>query len=395
MTHNDFDFNEARNYWRFAPSGKGKIDSSELMRLSDAEFQINWLEQFNSRKSHYWEERRIIQLFAEMFRGKHVLSFGSGLGLNEMQFVRTGARLVCADIVPTNLQVIEREARLEGHSLIKTIQMEDSATEDFGGPYDYIYANGSLMTMPFSQQKQVMENFKKALNRDGRIILMLYTWKFVEDTCGVDSAKAFALRSDPSVGDIHNPWSDWHDDKKLMELAGAEMVISGRQLWNQDYYAWYGLDWAANYLDAPREFLQFSRETAVGEPIYNPPIANAKPLEAKVSWQKSGGMFVETTSNNYSYAAWFDDVKQSFSGDLELFIDADLQEGAFSIGVLDVARDKMISARVISRKGHHFHIFPLPAEMPAPFRVVLSNFREGSAASSKFVVHDIAIVRNN
>ena len=37
-----FDLREARNYWRFAPSGIGKIDSGHLMTLSDSEFYAAW-----------------------------------------------------------------------------------------------------------------------------------------------------------------------------------------------------------------------------------------------------------------------------------------------------------------------------------------------------------------
>ena len=72
--------------------------------------------------------------FSALFKGKDVLSFGSGIGLNEMQFVRAGARLVCADIVDSNLRVIERVAAIEGTPLAGTLLMEELGTSAFRRP---------------------------------------------------------------------------------------------------------------------------------------------------------------------------------------------------------------------------------------------------------------------
>lgn len=363
--------------------------------LPESDFYDVWLEHYDSRLSHYWEERRIIPHFAEMFRGKDVLSFGSGIGLNEIQFVRAGARLTCADIVDTNLQVIERVAKLEGKELAGTIPMEDSAEQHFGGPYDFIYANGSLMTMPFGQQRQVLGNFKKALEPDGRIILMLYTWKFVEDTCGVDSPKEFALRSDPSVGDIHNPWSDWHDDEKLMQLAGDEMVISAKQFWNQGYFVWYGLDWVPNHSGPPTEILPMTKADYRDSVVYRPDLSGFQAAEARAAVSTNGALTIETTSNNFSYAAWSDIAIEPAEGDLELFVDADLHRGAFSVALLDVDKNSMVASRAITWQGRHFHLFPVPrGATAAPFRIVLSNFRQPEPDMSSFSVFDIALVRS-
>ncbi len=389
-----FDLHEARNYWRFAPSGVGKVDSATLLSLPDEEFYSTWERHFKSRLSHYWEEGHTIPYFAELFRGKKVLSFGSGLGLNEMQFLRAGADLTCADIVESNLRVIERVAAIEGVGPVKIVAMKDSATTDFGGPYDYIYANGSLMTMPFDKQAMVVANFKKSLKPDGRIILMLYTWKFVADTCGVDSPKAFARYSDPSVGDIHNPWSDWHDDRKLMQLAGDDMAISARQFWNQGYYVWFVLDWARNWHGTPGEILPLEAASSIGEILHRPSLSSFEKHEADLCEMTGGALSIRTTANQYLYAAWSAEQTIAIKGSIDLFLDVDLQEGGVSVSLLDLASDRMIMSRPVNWQGRHFHVFPIDvAELPVPFRFVLSNFQQKAPASSRFTVHDLAIVK--
>lgn len=393
MSNETFDLRDSRNYWRFAPSGMGKLDSSELLGLPDKEFYDLWSEHFASRFSHYWEERRIVPHFADEFSGKDVMSFGSGLGLNEIQFARAGANLTCADIVKSNLDVIKRVAHLEGLADVQTIVMEDSSRQDFGGPYDVIYANGSLMTMPAEQQKMVLSNFSKALKPDGKIILMLYTWKFVADTCGVDSPKEFALRSDPSVGDIHNPWSDWHDDDKLMSLTDGSLEITARQFWNQDYYVWFGLERKSDQERPVEEFLPLTQGAAVDHTVFSIALPDMVKQEAVVCDADNGVLTIQTSVNKYSYAATSAPFSIPQADELELLVDADLVEGAMSVALLDVAEDEMVVSRVISWEGRHLHLFPIPSDvLSRSIRFVISNFADDEPASSRFILHQVALV---
>lgn len=388
-----FDLEEARNYWQFAPSGHGKVDTVELLSREDGEFYATWLDHYNARLVHYWEERRVMPHFAAIFKGKDVLSFGSGIGLNEMQFVRAGARLVCADIVESNLRVIERVAAIEGKTLAGTLFMEDSARQDFGGPYDFIYVYGSLMTMPFERQKQVMQNFRRSLKPDGSIILMLYTKQFAIDTSGTDSAKAFALRSDPSVNGLDNPWSDWHDDTKLLDIAGAGLVITKRQVWNDGWYVWYALELDRGVSRPPIEFISLSKADSVGPTVYRAKLTALEPLEAILVARKDGGIDVRTRPNNYLYAARSPVIKNGLSGDLELLLDYEISEGAFSVGILDLSTNRFVVNRSLHSPGREFSLVALGANaIRAPFQIVLSNFQDGSPASSSFTIYEIAIV---
>jgi SAM-dependent methyltransferase len=390
-----FDFETARNYWRFAPSGLGKVDTKDLLTQNQDDFFSNWLRHFRSRLGHYWEDRHIVMHFAQLFSGKRILSFGSGIGHNEVLFLKHGAEVTCADIVPSNLKTIERVCDILNLGGASFLLMTDSSQTDFGGPYDFIYARGSLMTMPFDLQKLTMANFKRALAPNGEIILNLYTWKFVEETCGVDSPEAFARRSDPSVGDIHNPWSDWHDDRKMIDVAGHGMVITQRQFWNQALYVWYAVGRKQDFpgVNEPALVLPLD-DISFGTPILSFPV-DGWHHEAATITVADGIASFETDTNQFHYAA-----KSSLlslgdpNSDIEMILDADLADGAFSLALLGEGETVMRWSRIVSWGGRHQHRFLIPRQqVPRRFQILISNHREKQAQSSKFSIGRLVLAR--
>ncbi|MCE9590359.1 MAG: methyltransferase domain-containing protein [Planctomycetes bacterium] len=393
-----YSLDTARKYWTYAPTGTGKISSEDLLRLDDKQFKARWNEQYESRVNHYFEERFFNRYCAGLFKGKRVLSFGSGLGVNEIQFLRAGTKLTCADIVETNLRVIERVAKIEKLKGLSVLPLSDPAAAEFGGPYDYIYVWGSLMTMPFDVQRAVMSAFKRSLAPKGRIYLLLYTRTFLQAYCQVDSPTLFARASDPSVGELHNPWSDWHDDAKLMDLAGEEMVITNRQFWNQDYYVTYALGWrdAEGAVADPGPCFDLDRESAGGPVIWDIKPAKLAPLEAKAEVRPDGSTRFVTTRNKYFYAASSDDQDISVNGFdwVTLELDATLDKGAFSVGVLDLEKNAFAYSRSVSKAGRHTHYFSWAGgKTPKRCRIMLSNHRDAEGVS-EFAVHRL-VMRGN
>ncbi len=403
MSEPAFDLEASRRYWQFAPSGLGKVSTEELVRKDDASLFRHWEDHYRSRLTHYWEDRHFVRHFADLFKGKSILSFGSGIGHNEVQFLRGGAAVTCADIVRSNLQVIERVSNREGLSAVRCLFLEDPAAADFGGPYDHIFARGSLMTMPAGAQRRVLAGFQRCLRPGGSIILNLYAWEFVRDTCGVDSPTAFARASDPSVGEIHNPWSDWHDDAKLLALAGEGMRISHKQLWNQGYYVWYALRRRSElptelslrpFLDA--EALEMSSSAVEKE--FAP--GSLERLEADFEPLADGSLRVRTGRNRFHYAARtevepLDGARRRW---YKALVDVDLEEGALSLGFLDPAADRMVRSRAIRWPGRHSHTVhvgsgpEMAGGLPRTYRIVLSNHRENEDASSVFTLHRLCVL---
>src|SRR5207247_1726292 len=125
--------------------------------------------------------------------------------------------------------------------------MDDSARTSFGGPYDVVFAYGSLMHMPEARQATVLARMFDALRPGGMIWLMLYTPRFVESLGVSFDQQVFGRASDPSVGGVDNPWSDWHDDEKLLRLAGPDACILNCEQFNEGRYVWYALGRRADH----------------------------------------------------------------------------------------------------------------------------------------------------
>ena len=239
---NGFCIDDAKKYWKYVPTGLGyKVSSSELLALDDSEFVNATSTHLSCTNLHYFEDVHFIKYFCEEFKGKSVLSVGSGVGNNELQFMNAGANVTCADIVIENLQVVQRIADLSGLGGIKTILLNGECTDDLKGGYDYIYCRGSLHHMPFPLQKKMFQNFVRSLKEGGSIILMLYTKQFEDDFSRGQDEKAFGVATDPDCNGVSNPWSEWYDDAKLMELSEGEFAIVRKQLWNEGWYQWVEL----------------------------------------------------------------------------------------------------------------------------------------------------------
>jgi SAM-dependent methyltransferase len=390
-----FDLAEARNYWRHAPSGAGKHDTSNLLALDDQALREVWDNAFLKRFERYPEEDQFLRHMAAEFAGKRVLSIGSGIGLHEIFYQLHGARMTCCDIVPSNLEVIRRISAIKGARGMEFLVSKGS-DQDLGGPYDVIFIYGSLMTMPIPLQRELLAGSMAALRPDGRIVLMLYTWEFARATCTWSSRdefdpRVFARASDPSVGPEHCPWSDWHDDAKLEALVGGEMLVRRRQFWNQDWFVWHELA-RVTRTGEPTPFFQaadllegaVAKEFALGE---------LQAAEAEITGG-SEGLEVETRMNNFGYAL----MTQPFAVDEalrqanQLLVDADLSAGAFSLGVLDEDRNEFIATAPIWKQGRSQFHMAIP-RMPSRCRLIISNHRTGQPGSSRFKLHRLVLLR--
>lgn len=238
MTTRGYRFDEAQSYWRHAPSESGKHDTATLAEASDHVLLDVWDAAFRSRFRGYPEEDLFVRAFARPVGGQRILSVGSGLGLHELFYAAAGATVTCADIVPSNLRVVERVAALKGLTGVRTTVLGSGQVAQ--EPCDTLFVYGALMHMPRDQQRELLRQGSALLSPNGRIVLMLYTWAFASAMCHWTSADQFdpvlfGRASDPSVGTEHCPWADWHDDDAVLDLAGPGFHIAKKQLWNLDY----------------------------------------------------------------------------------------------------------------------------------------------------------------
>lgn len=376
MSSENFDFEQSRRYWRLAPSGAGKHDTSSLESYDESAFVAEWRTGFQSRFANYVEEDEFLAVMGEEFANQRILSIGSGLGFHESYYASKGARITCYDIVPTNLTSIRRISALLGLEIETELLGPDTV---FDLEADCVFLYGSLMTMPRDEQRGLLERAARTLAPGGRIILMLYTWEFARATCGWNNPDqfdplVFARASDPSVGEEHCPWSDWHDDARLLELAPEGFMVKRRQFWQHNWFVWYEIALApagnvTGFFDPGR--LGGEQTGLIAPDTFVPAAATA---EATPS-----GLRITTEANIASYAALSPPVPQN-NGNV-LSVRCTLHSGTISIGVLDEAAGNFIASSAVRDAGDNLVRIALP-ESNRDIRVIFSNFRDTPAWSA-------------
>jgi hypothetical protein len=391
-----FNLADSRSYWRFAPSGAGKHDTARLLLLNDVELTILWDGAFIRRFRQYAEEEEFLRRMAGEFAGKKILSVGPGLGLHEIHYQLHGAKLTCCDIVESNLRVVERVAALKGAVAMRSILSSGPNTE-LGGPYDVIFLYGSLMTMPEAMQRGLCAQCLASLAPEGSVVLMLYTWEFARATCGWPSPEefdpsVFAQASDPTVGNEHCPWSDWHDDEKLRACFGRQLHVTRRQLWNQGWFVWYEL--RRNPVDAISGFFDPGQMMAEAR-CCEIDIAELVPVDA-TTYRTDGGICVQTSDNEFGYALTTKASEPALRmlDANAVLIEADVYEGGISIGLLDEEQNQFAFSKAIWEQGRSRHLFALD-RIPSSYRIIISNYRPRRRGVSRFLVHRLALLERS
>lgn len=391
MSDADFDFDRSRSYWRHVPSGAGKQDTSSLSGSDAASAAQAWDVGFRERFLNYPEEEQFLRTMAAELAGKRFLSIGSGFGFHELYYAAAGARVTCADIVESNIETITRVARQKRLDVAAHC-IPDGDIDRVPGEFDVVFLYGSLMTMPAGPQRALLDKATRRVSPRGTIVLMLYSWEFVRRTCGWTSPSEFepmrfARFSDPTVGDEDCPWSDWHDDAKLLSLAPPGMSILRRQTWNDEQYLWYELGREPSSTTA-----RFFPPSALieGERVARVKLRRFEAGDAALS-RKWGGIAVHTSVNETHYAA-IASVEDVGSAANAVALSIDLAEGACSIGVLDDDRNAFVANAVVAAPGRRDVVLLVP-DWPKRARIVLSNHRPGAAASTSLVIRSATVLK--
>ncbi len=240
VTGSGFDLSEAQNYWRYAPtaSDEFKADTRSLSDEPDDRLEAFYRINLRERFENVSDEILFVNQFAEKFRDKAVLSFGSGFGFQEILFERQGARVTCMDIVKENIGVIQRISKIWKLENLSTAVQSNASELGVDRTYDCIYAHGSIHHMPFENQIELFKAFDRALNDGGEIIVMIYTDYFMRVSGAAGDPQKFARYTDPDSEGIANPWSEAYDIQKLQALGGQAFVLTHHQPSNNGLYAW-------------------------------------------------------------------------------------------------------------------------------------------------------------
>lgn len=386
---------KSKSYWRFVPSGKGKHDTENLLSLSDKDIEQEWDEAFISRFSNYPEEDYFLRKMSKEFSGKSILSIGSGFGLHEIYYQTHGANVTCYDIVETNLLAIERICRIKKISPIKTIyQPTEKINNNFGlTKYDVIFVYGSLMTMSEAKQKELIQELLPALHDNGSLLFMLYTWDFVKQTCMIESVdqyetNTFAHKSDPSVGGEHCPWSDWHDEYKLLALFERPAYIYRSTTWNQNQYVWYEVK-LGQQLDKANKFFDVEDMYSSYQEISLLDIQSIEVFsETSITNQYTHKLII-SHSGFMDYFARLAIPSNLIKCANVVFLELDLREGAFAVGIYDEVKNSFTSSKILHSHGKQTVVLNFDDNPSGDQFLIFSNFNENQPANAVIELYAI------
>ena len=233
-------FRILRAKWGEVPAGEyTRKMSKDLLSLSDEGLLQKWQEfHDDSSKEKAFSVRGWYQLlYKDVFRGKKIMDFGCGLGIDTIFYAQQGAEVTFVDLVPSNVEVVKRLCNLKGLTNTRFCYMEDlSSLSVLPADYDAIYCAGSLINCPLDVTRLEAQTLLKHLPVGGRWIELAYPRsRWVRD--GKKPFTSWGRKTDGGA-----PWMEWHDLEKVKSfLAPATFeVILALEFHNSDFN-WFDL----------------------------------------------------------------------------------------------------------------------------------------------------------
>ena len=180
LCKNIYSFRNAKREWQKIPLDDiGYFDSAELLKLSDAAF-TNLLNRASENRYNLNGYRNYNNLWRQFSKnnqisGKVVFDFGTGSGIEALEFAKNGNHLIIGDINRYNLQVATRLLNLNNFTPLEIVNIKSRYPFcKLKNKIDIFYSNGVLHHTP--KIRQILRRVKKLLrDNNGEAILMLYS----------------------------------------------------------------------------------------------------------------------------------------------------------------------------------------------------------------------------
>ena len=166
----------------------------------------------------FYQELNAMDLNGEL-KGRRVLDFGSGSGVDSLHMTQCGAVVTACDIVPNNVRLVEKVLDFEG-SLSKAVLLESYDDIAKLGMFDMVFSNGCLHHIQSDKISYVIAQLKKVLKPGGIFLCMMYTDVYYP----YDNANK------------EGPFATGYSIEQLKALLG--MKLESYRIFNQRTYMW-------------------------------------------------------------------------------------------------------------------------------------------------------------
>ena len=237
--HKPYSLVNAREYWSYPPSKRtGKRHTKDYLHKDDSYIKNLIESQISLRDLREDAEvaRSRVKHLIKNNNVQKMMDFGCGLGVDGVYFsINLGIQVTFADISLSNVKLTDRYAQI-WNIPTKSVYIDDPTSFDFDDKFELIYANGVLHHVP--EPKPVVDNLRRFLNPEGLFIVMLYTKEHYASK-RAENVYHYAVRSEaPAPIAITNPYSDYYDTAKAVELfEGCSLIDQWKT--NRDRFGWY------------------------------------------------------------------------------------------------------------------------------------------------------------
>jgi SAM-dependent methyltransferase len=235
-------FDYLRRRWSIVPAGlDARRSASDLKQLPVDELRELWQASHKAATtgSSGFPGRGWYQaLYRDVLHGKKVLEFGSGMGLDGIEFARHGAQMTFVDIVEDNLAVMERLCGIFGITDARFVYLEQLSSLDvLDHDYDVVWCQGSQINNPFGFARRECGLILRHLKSGGRWIELAYP----KERWIREGSPPFRIWGTMTDGE-GTPWVEWYDlDKLLRRLAPARFDPILSLNFHNDDFNWFDL----------------------------------------------------------------------------------------------------------------------------------------------------------
>ncbi len=234
-------FEKLRQKWQVIPFGlQSRSTGDEILAMSDQEILEKWEigRKENTTGQGFSVRGWYHELYRDLIRDKNILDIGCGLAYDSISFLEYGAASVTfADIVPCNIQIVERICNVKSLAGANTVYIE--RVEDFSSlpaNFDIVMAIGSLHHSPKLILKTELDLIIPLLKTGGRWLSLAYP----EERWRREGCREFPEWGDNT--DAGAPWTEWYDLEKLLNLLGKDRFrpVFSTNFHNDDF-VWFDL----------------------------------------------------------------------------------------------------------------------------------------------------------
>lgn len=221
-----------REAWRRIPvDDRAYLDTGGLLLLEDRVLLFVAQEMERRRYSGWRNDGNLwrTHMGLDSVTGKRILDYGCGMGIESVQYARSGNRVVIADINEDTVLLAARVMNLYGLERVWqfVIDMEFPFLALDEGEFDMIVMNGVLHHI--EDPVPVVREMHRWLAPGGELRVLVYTdrgWRMAtgteppEDVTDHPERETFVRWGD-AVGD----WADWYDRDRLEQRFGEWFTV--------------------------------------------------------------------------------------------------------------------------------------------------------------------------